>query len=60
LADESRKNFGKIKLGKFSAESEIFLENREGESETEGNASLPQRGMNTPEVQCLNSDLVRT
>ena len=37
----------KVKLGKFSTESEIFSET-EGKSETEGNASLPQVGMDAP------------
>jgi len=44
LVDESRKMFWEnLKLVKFSSESETFFGNR-GKSETEGNASLPQRG----------------
>jgi len=44
LADESREIFWeKVNLGKFSGESEIFLEIGR-KSGTEGNASLPQRG----------------
>jgi len=44
----------KVKLGKFSAESEKFVGNRK-KSETEGNASLPQGGW-TP----LNELIQRT
>ena len=36
-----------VKFEKFSTESDIFSE-IEGESETEGNASLSQRGMDAP------------
>jgi len=43
LADENRKIFGeKVKLGQLSTESEIVFGNW-GKSETERNASLPQR-----------------
>jgi len=37
----------KVKSGKLSTESENFFGNR-GKCETEGNASLPQRGMDAP------------
>src|SRR6218665_2043713 len=44
LVDENRNLFSeKVKSGKFSTELEKYFGNR-GNSETRGNASLPQRG----------------
>ena len=41
LSDENRENFReKVTFGKFSTQSEMFFGNM-GESETEGNESLP-------------------
>jgi len=48
LADEIEKHFWeKVKLGKFSTESENSFGNR-GKSETWGDVSLPQGGMDAP------------
>jgi len=49
LADENRKFFlEKVKLGKFSTESEKFFGNRGENLKQVGYASLPQ-GMDAPE-----------
>ena len=49
LAHENLTNFSeKVKLGKFSTESEKYFRNREGNPKQGGNASLPHWGMDAP------------